>query len=81
MSIRDKLLSGPLGFGAAPLGNMFRNIPNEEATATVDAAWRKVPVTSTQRHSTAPVCQRYAWVKLWPNTSATNTCSAARSAG
>ena len=31
MSIRDKLLSGPMGFGAAPLGNMFRNIPDEEA--------------------------------------------------
>ena len=38
MSIRNKLLGGPLGFGAAPLGNMFRNIPEEEAAATVDAA-------------------------------------------
>jgi hypothetical protein len=38
MSIRDKLISGPLGFGSAPLGNMFRNIPAEEAAATVDAA-------------------------------------------
>ncbi|MBW5467218.1 aldo/keto reductase [Brevibacillus formosus] len=28
-----------LGFGTAPLGNMFRNIPEEEALATVDAAW------------------------------------------
>jgi hypothetical protein len=27
MSIKDTLLDGPLGFGAAPLGNMFRNIP------------------------------------------------------
>jgi hypothetical protein len=26
MSIRDKRISGPLGFGSAPLGNMFRNI-------------------------------------------------------
>jgi hypothetical protein len=41
MSIRDKLTSGPLGFGSAPLGNMFRNIPAEEAAATVDAAWRQ----------------------------------------
>ena len=41
MSIRDKLLSGPLGFGAAPLGNMFRNIPEEEAAAAVDAAWQQ----------------------------------------
>jgi D-threo-aldose 1-dehydrogenase len=39
MSIRSSLLSGPHGFGAAPLGNMFRNIPQEEALATLDAAW------------------------------------------
>ncbi|WP_154359348.1 aldo/keto reductase [Duganella aquatilis] len=38
MSIRNKLKS-KLGFGAAPLGNMFRNIPEAEALATVDAAW------------------------------------------
>jgi len=39
MKVRDALLNGPLGFGAAPLGNMFRDIPDEEAAATVDAAW------------------------------------------
>ncbi|WP_342052120.1 MULTISPECIES: aldo/keto reductase [unclassified Cupriavidus] len=39
MSIRDTLPNGPLGFGAAPLGNMFRQIPDAEAEATVDAAW------------------------------------------
>ncbi|MBO0587478.1 aldo/keto reductase [Sporosarcina sp. E16_8] len=33
------VLQGKLGFGTAPLGNMFRNIPEEEAMATVDAAW------------------------------------------
>ncbi|MET7286524.1 aldo/keto reductase [Streptomyces sp. NPDC005573] len=33
------LLPGPLGFGTAPLGNMFRAIPEEEAAATVEAAW------------------------------------------
>ncbi|MFB7138682.1 aldo/keto reductase [Gottfriedia sp. NPDC056225] len=33
------LFQGKLGFGTAPLGNMFRNIPEEEAIATVDAAW------------------------------------------
>lgn len=33
------LLQGKLGFGTAPLGNMFRNIPEQEALATVDAAW------------------------------------------
>jgi D-threo-aldose 1-dehydrogenase len=41
MRIRDKLLNGPMGFGAAPLGNMFRNISDEEAAATVDAAWQQ----------------------------------------
>ncbi|WP_018924365.1 aldo/keto reductase [Salsuginibacillus kocurii] len=28
-----------LGFGTAPLGNMFRDIPEKEAKATVEAAW------------------------------------------
>ncbi|MGJ5816756.1 aldo/keto reductase [Paludibaculum fermentans] len=41
MSIREHLLAGPLGFGTAPLGNMFRNIPEGEAAATVDAAWQQ----------------------------------------
>jgi hypothetical protein len=76
MSIRDKLISGPLGAGLSemrlgrappkhkrgeyalsskvgrlilvevesgpkPLGNVFRNIPEAEATATVDAAWQQ----------------------------------------
>ncbi|HSD39568.1 MAG TPA: aldo/keto reductase [Rhodocyclaceae bacterium] len=39
MSIRQYLRHGPLGFGTAPLGNMFRAIPEAEAQATVDAAW------------------------------------------
>ncbi|MCJ7990257.1 aldo/keto reductase [Priestia sp. OVS21] len=34
-----EILQGKLGFGTAPLGNMYRNIPEEEARATVDAAW------------------------------------------
>ncbi|MFE0326067.1 aldo/keto reductase [Streptomyces sp. NPDC058960] len=38
MSIKS-FLPGRLGFGTAPLGNMFRAIPDEEAAATVDAAW------------------------------------------
>src|SRR5688572_13462627 len=33
------LLPGKLGFGTAPLGNMFREIPEKEALATVEAAW------------------------------------------
>jgi D-threo-aldose 1-dehydrogenase len=39
MRIREALLAGPLGFGTAPLGNMFRNISEQQATATVEAAW------------------------------------------
>ncbi|MDA3630119.1 aldo/keto reductase [Saccharopolyspora oryzae] len=38
MSITSSL-PGKLGFGTAPLGNMFRAIPDEEAAATVQAAW------------------------------------------
>lgn len=35
----QRILPGKLGFGAAPLGNMFRDIPEGEALATVEAAW------------------------------------------
>ncbi|MCF3961349.1 aldo/keto reductase [Streptomyces fuscigenes] len=38
MSI-SALLPGRIGFGTAPLGNMYRAIPDDEARATVDAAW------------------------------------------
>jgi D-threo-aldose 1-dehydrogenase len=51
MSIKDKLLDGVLGFGAAPLGNMFRDIPEEEAFATVEAAWQQ----GTRYFDTAPL--------------------------
>ena len=50
MKIRNALLNGPLGFGAAPLGNMFRNIPDSEAAATVDTAWEQ----GTRYFDTAP---------------------------
>jgi D-threo-aldose 1-dehydrogenase len=38
MSLKS-LLPDRIGFGTAPLGNMFRDIPEDEARATVDAAW------------------------------------------
>jgi D-threo-aldose 1-dehydrogenase len=38
MALKD-ILRSKLGFGAAPLGNMFRDIPEAEALATVEAAW------------------------------------------
>jgi D-threo-aldose 1-dehydrogenase len=50
MRVRKTLLKGPLGFGAAPLGNMFRNISDAEASATVEAAWDE----GTRYFDTAP---------------------------
>ncbi|MFE4519992.1 aldo/keto reductase [Kitasatospora sp. NPDC056783] len=39
MSLKE-LLPGKLGFGTAPLGNMYRAIPDDEAAATIEAAWQ-----------------------------------------
>ncbi|SOZ38572.1 aldo/keto reductase [Cupriavidus neocaledonicus] len=50
MSIKDKLAGNVLGFGTAPLGNMFRDIPEAEAQATVDAAWAQ----GVRYYDTAP---------------------------
>jgi D-threo-aldose 1-dehydrogenase len=50
MTIRDRLAGGSLGFGAAPLGNMFRELTDEAAAATVDAAWQH----GTRFFDTAP---------------------------
>ncbi|PAJ80150.1 aldo/keto reductase [Burkholderia ubonensis] len=42
MSLKGTLPAGTvIGFGTAPLGNMFRNIPDDEALATVEAAWQQ----------------------------------------
>jgi D-threo-aldose 1-dehydrogenase len=38
MTLKD-ILNTRIGFGTAPLGNMFRDIPDAEAEATLDAAW------------------------------------------
>lgn len=38
MSLKS-LIPTRLGFGTAPLGNMYRDVPAEEVQATVDAAW------------------------------------------
>ncbi|MFF8727186.1 aldo/keto reductase [Streptomyces sp. NPDC015171] len=35
----DRILPDRIGFGTAPLGNMFRAVPDEEASATLKAAW------------------------------------------
>ncbi|WP_341395837.1 aldo/keto reductase [Arthrobacter sp. G119Y2] len=39
MANLHEVLQNKIGFGTAPLGNMFRDIPQEEALATVEAAW------------------------------------------
>ncbi|MEU6392374.1 aldo/keto reductase [Streptomyces sp. NPDC046939] len=49
MSLKN-ILPGRLGFGTAPLGNMFRAIPDEDARATVEAAW----VQGIRYYDTAP---------------------------
>jgi D-threo-aldose 1-dehydrogenase len=51
MGARDLLVNGRLGFGTAPLGNMFRDIPDDEAEATVNAAWEH----GTRFFDTAPM--------------------------
>src|SRR5262245_60451047 len=51
MRIDSILSKGSLGFGSAPLGNMFRDIPENEALATVEAAWNE----GTRFFDTAPV--------------------------
>ncbi|EJL24274.1 aldo/keto reductase [Novosphingobium sp. AP12] len=38
MELKD-ILPSKLGFGTAPLGNMFRAIPEGEALGTIEAAW------------------------------------------
>jgi D-threo-aldose 1-dehydrogenase len=50
MALRE-LLSNPLGFGAAPLGNMFRAVSEEDAHATVQSAWN----AGVRLYDTAPV--------------------------
>ncbi|SEO47290.1 aldo/keto reductase [Actinacidiphila rubida] len=35
----SQLLPARIGFGTAPMGNMFRAVPDDEAGATLDAAW------------------------------------------
>ncbi|MEU1530052.1 aldo/keto reductase [Streptomyces fagopyri] len=38
MSLKN-VLPAHIGFGSAPMGNMFRAVPDEEALATMNAAW------------------------------------------
>lgn len=72
MSIKH-ILPGNIGLGGAPLGNMFRNIPEDEAHATVAAASIWAFVTSIPHRCTAPVFLKSGWVKRSRNTLATSS--------
>jgi len=52
MRIGQNLADGPLASVATPLGNMFLNVPNEEAQAALDTAWREALRTSIVCRST-----------------------------
>ena len=73
MTIRNKLAGGPLGFGAAPLGNMFRELTDEEAAATVDAAWQQGTRYLTPHRNTVQACPKSGSARSWPNTIETIT--------
>ncbi|WP_062430917.1 aldo/keto reductase [Herbidospora daliensis] len=49
MSLTE-ILPGRRGFGTAPLGNMFRAVPEDEVHATLEAAWDQ----GTRYYDTAP---------------------------
>ena len=78
MSLRARFAGSPLGFGAAPLGNMFRDIPDDEAAATVDAAWE----AGTRYFDTAPFygagLSRFDWASSFAYILETTTSSAPR---
>ena len=50
MKLKD-IIPAKLGFGTAPLGNMFRAVPDDEAHATVEAAWN----AGIRYYDTAPL--------------------------
>ncbi len=59
------ILPTKLGFGAAPLGNMFRDIPEAEARATVEAAWNDGIRYYDNAPFMEPVSPRFAWARRW----------------
>lgn len=71
MSIKN-LLPGKIGLGGAPLGNMFRAIPEDEAHATVSEAWN-LGVTLIPRRCMALAFLKSAWVKRCLSIHAMNT--------
>ncbi|QIY68022.1 aldo/keto reductase [Streptomyces sp. RLB1-33] len=47
----QNILPDRIGFGTAPLGNMFRAVPDEEVSETLDAAWNQ----GIRYYDTAPL--------------------------
>jgi hypothetical protein len=78
MSLRATFARGPLGFGAAPLGNMFRDIPDDEAAATVERPGRPALATSTPPRSMVRDSPRFDWASSSPRILETTTSSAPR---
>ncbi len=72
MSIKN-LLPGKIGLGGAPLGNMFRAIPEDEAHATVSEARTRACVTLIPRRCMALAFLKSAWVKRCLSIHAMNT--------
>ena len=48
-----------MGYGAAPIGNIFRPVAEEEAAAMIHAAWTPASATSTPRRSMATACSEH----------------------
>ena len=70
-----------LGFGTAPLGNLYRAVSDEEAQATLEAAWDAGrAATSTRRRSTGSAFRRRGSTASCAASRATTTCSPPRSA-
>lgn len=50
MSAVDAAAIGPVGFGAAPIGNLYREVSDADAAAALDAAWE----SGIRYYDTAP---------------------------
>ncbi|MCE7791292.1 aldo/keto reductase [Salipaludibacillus sp. CUR1] len=41
MSFLNTFLKQPIGYGTAPLGNLFRDVPEEQAQETIESVWNE----------------------------------------
>ena len=56
MTIRKKLAGGPLGFGAAPLGNMFRELTDEQTGDRLALVFEGAYASTQALGVTGPAC-------------------------